>query len=287
MANHLKPEMQVRVLRTLVEGTSVRSVERLTGVHRDTILRLMVRTADGLANLLNETMVNLPCRRLECDELWAFVQKKQRQVTPEDSRSVGDAWTWVAFDADTKLVPTFLTGKRDEAAVTAFIADLEWRLAEKVQISTDGLKMYVGAIGESFLGRNRKGVDYAQIIKTYEAEAAGPGRYSPPKVTGTVKTPIFGQPLKDQVSTSYVERNNLNIRMGVRRFTRLTNAFSKKLENHGAHVALWFAYYNFVKVHGTIETTPAVAAGVTDHEWSMEELIEAAKVRACKLTTAE
>jgi IS1 family transposase len=278
MANHLKPEKLNQVMHSLVEGVSVRSTERMTGVHRDTILKHLVRIGNGCANLLNETMVDLTCRRLELDELWAFIQKKNRHMTDDDPLSYGDTWTWVAFDSDTKLVPTFMTGKRNEVAAQAFITDLEARLRDKVQLSTDGLKMYVPAIGAAFLPK--KGVDYASIIKTYEPEAAGPGRYSPPKVTGSVKTPIFGKPLKDWVSTSGVERNNLNVRMGVRRFTRLTNAFSKKLENHGAAVALWFAYYNLVRVHGTVETTPAVAAGVSKHEWKLAELIEAASAKA-------
>lgn len=238
----------------------------------------MVKVGTGCAALIDEEMRDLTCKRIECDELWAYVGKHQKYVTSEDSPSVGDAWTWVAIDSDSKLIPTFLTGKRNEAAVNAFIADLESRLRDKVQISTDGLKMYVNAIGKSFLPR--KGVDYAQIIKTYEGEAEMPGRYAPPKVTGTVKTPVFGQPRTDWVSTSFVERSNLSIRMGLRRFTRLTNAHSKKLANHGAAVALYFAYYNFVKVHSTVETTPAVAAGVAKHEWSMKELIEVAKAKA-------
>lgn len=274
MSNNLKFDKQVRVMHSLVEGMSVRSTERMTGVHRDTILRLMVRIGNGCANLLDEKMRDLGCRRLELDELWAFVGKKQRHVTTDDSYTLGDTWTYVAVDAESKLVPSFITGKRDEAATNAFVRDLARRCRERVQITTDGLKMYIGPIGTHF---PLPGTDYASIVKTYEAEPVGPGRYSPPKVTGTVKTPIFGEPVEEWVSTSYVERNNLNIRMGVRRFTRLTNAFSKKLENHGAHVAVWFAFYNFVRVHRTVRTTPAVAAGVMDQEWTLPELIEVAK----------
>jgi IS1 family transposase len=278
MANILKQELQVRVIHSLVEGLSVRSTERMTGVHRDTILRLMRRVGTGCVHLIHEHMQNLACKRIECDELWAFVGKKQRHVTKDDSPAVGDAWTFVALDSDSKLIPTFMTGKRNEAAAQAFVDDLESRLAHEVQISTDGLKLYVNAIGRAFLPR--KGVDYAQIIKTYESEAEMPGRYSPPKVTGTVKTPVFGSPVKAWVSTSYVERSNLTVRMSLRRFTRLTNGHSKKLENHGAALAVFFAHYNFSRIHSTVETTPAVAAGVSKHEWTLPELIEAATAKA-------
>jgi IS1 family transposase len=248
----------------------------MTGVHRDTILRLMVRAGNGCANLISERMVDLPCKRLELDELWAYVQKKQRHVDPsvDDASRLGDTWTYVAICSDTKIVPSFMTGKRNARTTDAFIRTLAPRMRWRVQISTDALKYYIAPIGTYF---PLPGTDYAQIVKTYEAEPVGPGRYSPPKVTGTVKTPIFGEPIEELASTAYVERNNLNIRMGVRRFTRLTNAFSKKLENHGAHVALYFAHYNFVRVHTTLGTTPAVAAGVADHEWELPELIETAK----------
>jgi IS1 family transposase len=270
--NVLPREKQIAILSHLVEGSSVRSTERLVGVCREAVLRLLVRVGGGAANLLDETMRDLPCVRLELDELWAFVGKKQRHVREGDSADMGDTWTYVAICADTKLVPSFLTGKRNDATTRVFVADLAKRMKSHVQISTDGLRSYVGAIDDSF-GRT---VDYAQVTKTYEAEPIGPGRYSPPKVTGVDKTPIFGSPVEELVSTSYVERNNLNIRMGTRRFTRLTNAHSKKLENHGAAVALWFAYYNFVRIHSTLRCTPAMAAGVTSTVWSMDELLDAA-----------
>jgi len=185
---------------------------------------------------------------------------------------VGDTWTYVATDAETKLVPTFLVGKRDATNTDAFIADVAARLRDRVQISTDGLRLYVSAIARAFDGE----VDYAQIVKSYEAEAIGPGRYSPPKVTSTEKTPIIGEPVAELVSTSYAERNNLNIRMGVRRYTRLTNAFSKKIENHTAATALHFAHYNFVRQHKTLRVTPAMAAGVAKTMWSVDNLVAAA-----------
>jgi IS1 family transposase len=257
----------------LVEGCSVRSTERFTGVHRDTIIRFMVRVGNGCANLLDETMVDLPCTRLELDELWAFVGKKQRNVTERDGFDKGDAWTFVAIDSDTKLVPSFLVGKRDEECTRAFVEDVARRMRNRVQVTTDGLRTYVAPIGDAF---KETGVDYAQLHKVFEAEAMGPGRYSPPKVTGTEKTPIFGAPISELVSTSFVERQNLTVRMGVRRYTRLTNAFSKKLENHGAATALHFAHYNFVRVHKTLRCTPAMAAGVSSTVWDMNELIDAA-----------
>jgi IS1 family transposase len=274
MSNMLPRPKQLAVLNALVEGVSVRGTERMTGVCREAILSLLVRVGEGCATLLDETMRDLTCERLEIDELWAFVQKKQRNVKKdEDASRVGDTWTYVAIDATTKLVPCFLTGKRNAQTTNTFIADLAARLRYRVQISTDGLRMYVDAIGGAFADR---GVDYAQIVKEYEAEAAGPGRYSPPKVTSTAKTPIFGAPVAELVSTSYVERQNLTMRMQIRRFTRLTNGHSKKLENHGAAIALHFAHYNFARIHSTLRVTPAMAAGLSSTVWSMDDLLDAA-----------
>jgi IS1 family transposase len=274
MSNVLLRSKQLAVLSALVEGVSIRGTERLTGVSREAILSLLMRVGEGCAVLLDETLRDLPCERLEIDELWAFVQKKQRHVMETDDASrVGDTWTYVAIDATTKLVPCFLTGKRNAQTTNAFITDLAARLRYRVQISTDGLRMYVDAIGGAFADR---GVDYAQIVKEYEAEAAGPGRYSPPKVTSTEKTPIFGEPVAELVSTSFVERQNLTMRMQIRRFTRLTNAHSKKLENHGAAVALHFAHYNFARIHSTLRCTPAMAAGIASTVWSIDELLDAA-----------
>lgn len=238
-----------------------------------TVGTLLTRVGNGCADLLDRTMVNLDCDRLEIDELWAFVGKKQRHVTAKDDATrVGDTWTFVAVDAETKLVPSFLVGKRDAASTQAFIADVAARLKNRVQISTDGLRTYIEPIRKEFA---ELGVDYAQLSKTYEAEATSPGRYSPPKVTGTEKTPIFGEPVAELVSTSYVERQNLTVRMGVRRYTRLTNAFSKKLENHVAATALHFAHYNFARRHQTLRVSPAMAAGVSATLWSVDDLLNA------------
>ena len=276
MANNLRTEKKLAVLAALTEGCSVRSTERLTGVHHDTICRLLARVGDGCANLLDGRMRDLGCERLEMDELWSFVAKKQSHVTNSDDNTVGDMWTYVAIDAESKLIPSFLVGKRDAGNTNMFVADVASRLRNRVQLSTDGLRQYIEAVHRSF-GEN---VDYATIVKSHEANAIGAGRYSPPKVSSTEKTPIFGQPVAELVSTSYVERSNLSMRMGMRRFTRLTNAFSKKYENHVAAVALYLAHYNFVRQHRTIRTTPAMAAGVENTMWSMGDLLSAAEARA-------
>ncbi|MGA2447041.1 MAG: IS1 family transposase [Polyangiaceae bacterium] len=274
MANVLPRSKQVAVISALVEGCSLRSTARMTGVDRETVGTLLLRVGDGCANLLDDTMRDLPCTRLEIDELWAFVGKKQRNVKPTDAAwRTGDMWTYLATDAETKLVPSFMVGKRNEETTNAFIKDVASRVRTRIQISTDGLRTYIDAIRDAY-GAN--GADYAQVTKSYEGEPMGPGRYSPPRVTGVTKTPIFGKPVEEFVSTSYAERNNLNVRMGVRRYTRLTNAFSKKLENHGAATALHFAYYNFVRVHKTLRTSPAMAAGVSETLWDTNDLLDAA-----------
>lgn len=269
--NKLKPELQVTVLNALVEGASIRSVERMTGVHRDTIMRLLLRVGDRCEIILDETMRDLTCKRLEVDELWCFVGKKQRHVgLTDDPSKVGAFWTFVALDADTKLVPTYAVGKRDAYTATAFMCDLASRLSNRVQLTSDALGAYVAAVEAGFGGQ----VDYGQVVKAYEAEPIGPGRYSPPKVVSTERFAVVGHPDTDKLSTSYVERANLTMRMSMRRFTRLTNGFSKRVENLQAAVALHFAWYNLIRHHSTIKTTPAVAAGVADRPWSMYDLVE-------------
>ena len=279
MANVLKREKQERVIAALVEGSSVRSTERMTGVHRDTIIRLMKRVGAGCEALMDSELRDLGCRRIQVDEIWAYVQKKQRHSQPKDDASqVGDFWTFVAIDADTKLVPNFKVGKRDARTAQAFIDDLASRLSGRVQVSADALSAYVGAIDLAF-GTD---VDFGQIVKSYEAEPIGPGRYSPPRVVATDKRAVWGNPDPDHISTSYVERQNLTMRMSIRRLTRLTNAFSKRVENLQAAVALHFGHYNFVRTHrtltsnqGGLHTTPAMAAGVVDRPWTVGELLEA------------
>lgn len=269
--NRLSIEEQTTAISALAEGVSIRSVERMTGIHRDTIMRLMVRVGEACADLLDRKMQNLPCKRIEVDEVWTFVGKKQRHVQAEDDiNTIGDFWTWVAFDPDTKIVPSFKVGKRDSETAQAFIHDLAYRLNNRIQLDSDGLSLYVEAVERVF----GSAVSYAQIVKAYEAEPIGPGRYSPPAVISVEKTAIVGHPDLAKAGTSYVERQNLTMRMHIRRLTRLTNAFSKKVDNLKAAVALHFAYYNLVKRHGSLRMTPAMAANVTDDFWTVQQLIE-------------
>lgn len=272
--NRLPIETQERVIAALVEGSSIRSVERMTGVHRDTVMRLGVRVGQASGEAMDAMMRNLHCVRLEIDEVWAYVGKKDKQVTTDDDQSqVGSFWTWVAMDADTKLVPTWLVSKRDSFAAREFMTDLASRLRNRPQISTDGLRLYVEAVEEAFGGN----VDWATVVKTYEGEPLGEGRYSPPKVSSVAKTRMVGNPKMGKASTSYIERSNLDLRMGQRRFTRLTNAFSKKPENLAAAVALHYAHHNMVRKHGTLKTTPAVAAGIARRAWTVRDLVELAQ----------
>jgi len=280
MANHLKREKQLAVLAALVEGNSIRSTERLTGVHRDTILRLLVRVGRGCRGLLDGLMRDLALTSVQCDEIWTYVAKKEKHATPAEklTGAAGDQFVYVALDRDTKLVPSWQVGRRTQATTTAFMRDLHSRIRitrrNWIELSTDGFTMYEPAIVETF-GRQ---VHYGQVIKIYSSGNAGRGRYSPPVVSAVRYEIISGYP--EQTTTSHCERQNLQIRMQVRRFTRLTNAFSKKLANLEAAVALHFAYYNLCQRHGTIGTTPAVRAGVTDHEWTIEELLNAATAGA-------
>jgi IS1 family transposase len=270
--NRLSIDRQAQIIHALVEGNSIRSVERMTDTHRDTVMRLMVKVGNGCAALMDNEMRNLSCQRIQVDEIWAYVQKKQRLVTDLDDRArVGDQWTFVALDPDTKIVPAYRVGKRDLPTASAFLADLSERLTNRIQLSSDGLRAYVDATEQAF-GAD---VDYGQIVKIYDAEPVGAGRYSPPHVVKVDKTAIVGKPDQKHISTSLVERQNLTMRMCMRRFTRLTNAFSKKVENLQAAVGLHFGYYNFVRIHRTLRVTPAMAAGVTNHLWTMEDLIAA------------
>jgi IS1 family transposase len=270
--NRLSLGRRTQIINCLVEGNSIRSTERMTDTHRDTVMRLGVEVGTGCAKLMDERMRELPCKRLQIDEIWAYVGKKQRQVTPQDDMSrVGDQWTFVALDPETKIVPAFRIGKRDSRTATAFMTDLSERLSNRIQLSSDALAAYVDATEHAF-GAD---VDYGQVIKFYEAEPIGPGRYSPPHVVRAEKHIIAGAPDRAHISTSMIERQNLTMRMSMRRFTRLTNAFSKKVENLQAAVGLHFAHYNFVRLHSSLRTTPAMAAGVDNRLWSLEDLIEA------------
>lgn len=269
--NRLNLDRRTQIVSALVEGNSIRSTERMTGVHRDTIMRLLVEVGTGCADLMDEKMRELPCRRVQVDEIWSYVGKKQRQLKPEDDRArVGDQWAFVAIDAETKLVPSYLVGKRTSVCANVFMRDLSMRLANRVQLSSDAMDAYADAVERAFGAE----VDYGQAVKFYEAEPTGPGRYSPPKVVDIERSVVVGSPLQAHISTSIIERQNLTMRMSMRRFTRLTNGFSKKIENMKAAVSLHFAHYNFVRQHKSLRMTPAMAAGVEKSLWTVEELVE-------------
>jgi len=269
--NKLSPERRAAVIRCLVEGNSIRSTVRITGAAKNTVTKLLVELGHACWEYQNQTLRGLSSKHVQCDEIWSFVGCKEKNL-PEAKRGdfgVGDVWTWTAMDADSKLMICWQVGERDAAAAYDLISDLESRLANRVQLTTDGLKMYLTAI-EEVLGAD---IDYAMLVKLYGSDAEGEKRYSPPVSIGPERTPIMGRPDPKHISTRYVERQDLTVRMGLRRFTRLANAFSKKLENHACAVSLHFMYYNFARVHQTLKTSPAVAAGVTDHVWSVEEMV--------------
>ena len=271
MANVLSVDKKIAVIGALAEGSSIRSIERITGVHRDTIMRLGVKVGQGCTALMDAKMRNLSCKRLEMDEIWGFVGKKERNVHQGDSLEIGSVWTWCVIDADTKLVPAFMVGDRSHYTANAFVEDVAKRMAYKVQLSTDGYHSYAEAVRRSF-GQN---VDYGQIVKVYGTMAFGERRYSTSGVLSSEKSVKIGRPDVDLISTSYVERLNATTRLHMRRLTRLTLAFSKKRENFEAAVGLHFAYYNFVKRHNTLRCTPAMAAGVTGTQWKVGDLVEA------------
>ena len=275
MANVLGIEKQVSAISALAEGVSIRSVERMTGIHRDTIMRLGIRVGEACASMMDSKMQNLDCRVLQLDEIWGFVGMKQKHATPQDRRDGrGDVWTFVAIDAESRMVPCYFVGKRDSYHATCFVEDLASRLSARPQISTDGLSAYREAVERGFGAE----VDYGQVIKIYkEPEIVEQRRYSPPVCIEAKKYAVYGEPDRLLISTSYVERQNLTMRMHCRRLTRLTNAFSKKLENFKAAVGLHFGYYNFVKVHSSLRVTPAMAGGVTDRLWTVRELVELSK----------
>lgn len=272
MANKLDTEKKTTAVAMLCEGNSIRSIERMTGVHRDTIMRLGVRMGEGCQRIMNEKMRNLNSRLIQVDEVWGFIGMKKKTARRKNIRgAVGDVWTWVAIDAETKLVPTFAVGDRSQYMANSFIEDLASRLTHRVQISSDALRHYQGAIERGF-GCD---ADYGSIIKTYgHTELEEQRRYSPPEVVSIERVPVQGTPIIDLISTSYVEKQNHTLRMHCRRLSRLTNAFSKKFENFKAAVALHYAYYNFVKFNGAIRCTPAMAAGVSNSPWTVRELVE-------------
>jgi IS1 family transposase len=270
--NRLPLDDRVRILAALVEGNSVRGTCRMTGAAKGTVLRLLAEVGDACSAYMDEVMRGLRCERLQLDEMWSFCHAKAKNVPAErrGEDGIGDMWTWVAIDADTKLVPTFLLGKRDTYSANEFIRDLANRLGpQRVQITTDGFGAYRSAIAREFFGR----VDYAQCVKEFGLDdKESERRYSPSVVTAICTTVIVGNPDLRHANTSYIERQNLTLRMGQRRFTRLTNAFSKKAENLARSLALHYMHYNFCRKHMTIRTTPAIAAGLTDRLWTLHDL---------------
>jgi IS1 family transposase len=267
----LQREKQVTALAALSEGASIRSVERLTGSHRDTITRLMVRAGVAAQAFMDRSMRNLSCRSIQLDEQWTFVAKKQRWVKAWEDRSrMGDFWIWSAIDADSRAVPSFRLGKRDGANANAFLRDVASRLKNRVQVSADGLHLYVEAVEQGFGGE----CDFGSIVKSYEAEPIGAGRYSPPRVKSVDRSAIVGNPNPKLISTSYVERLHLLNRMRCRRLTRLVDAFSRKVENLEAAVGLHYFVYNYVRRHGAHKLTPAQAIGVERDPLSLNDLLD-------------
>lgn len=274
MANVLSNSDRAAVVAALVEGNSIRATSRMTGVARNTVTKLLLDLAGVCAAYSDEHLVNLPCQRLQVDEIWEFCYAKAKNV-PADKKGkfgYGDVWTFVAIDAATKLVPSWLVGSRDTGSATALLQDLQPRLAGRVQLTTDGLKAYLSAVEDAFGGD----VDFAMLNKIYAAPPNGPEtRYSPAECIGCEKRRIVGDPDPKHVSTSYIERQNLTMRMSMRRFTRLTNGFSKKVENHIAACALHFFHYNWCRPHMSLKgKTPCQAAGVTEKRWTVADLIQ-------------
>lgn len=269
--NCLSTPDRVRVVAALVEGCSIRSTVRMTGVAKNTIVKLLANLGTACAAYHDEKVRGLTCKRIQCDEIWAFCYAKQKNV-PEDKKGTfgyGDVWTWTGIDADTKLIVSYMLGRRDATYANAFMQDVAERVVNRIQLTTDGLRSYLDAVYNAF----GSDIDYAMLIKVYGPDTSGAGRYSPPVVKSVTTDVHCGTPEPKGVSTSFIERQNLSMRMGMRRFTRLTNAFSKKLENHEHNVALYFMHYNFCRVHQTLRVTPAMEAGLADHVWEIEELV--------------
>lgn len=269
--NKLPLAKRCQIIAALVEGSSLRSTARMVGVSLNTVTKLLVDVGHACAAYQHVALRDLPCRRLQVDEIWSFCGMKQRNIPEgrEGEIGIGDVWTFTAIDAETKLVPCWLVGLRDADHAIHFVTDLASRLSNRVQLTTDGHRMYLSAVEEAFGGA----VDYAMLVKIYGRPPADESRYSPAECIGCEQHRIEGNPDPDHISTSFVERQNLTMRMRMRRFTRLTNAFSKKLANHEAAIALHFMHYNFVRRHLTLRMPPALKAGVTDHLWTIEEVV--------------
>lgn len=274
MANKLSNEKRAQILSCLCEGMGINAATRITGVSKNTVLKLLADAGEACAKYQDEAMKNLTCKRIECDEIWSFVGMKQKNVPAEleGTFGFGDVYTWTSIDAETKLVPCWHVGTRDLDSAKEFISDLASRLANRVQLTTDGHKAYIEAVEEAF-GCD---IDFAQLVKTYGNEGQSKSdsrRYSPSEFSGSEKHVKMGNPDMKLISTSYVERQNLTMRMHMRRFTRLTNAFSKKLENHMHAISLYFMHYNFVRIHKSLRVTPAMAAGVSATLWEISDIV--------------
>jgi len=271
--NKLSTEKRRQVVAALVEGNGVRATVRMTGVSKNTIAKLLVDLGAACAEYLDKSLVNLNSKRIQCDEIWSFCYAKEKNVAAAKAApsGAGAVWTWTALDPDSKLMVSWFVADRSAEAATWLLEDVQARIKSRIQLTTDGLPSYLPAVAQVF-GID---VDFAQLVKLYGAEAptTPERRYGPAACLGAVKTPIEGRPDPDHISTSYVERQNLNMRMGMRRFTRLTNAFSKKIENHCHSLALYFLYYNFVRIHKSLRTTPAMAARVTNRLWEVEDIV--------------
>jgi IS1 family transposase len=268
--NRLTKEQRTKIIAALVEGNSLRATARMCDVVFNTVLKLLPEIGRACLQYQDKALRNLTCKRIQCDEIWTFCYAKEKNV-PADKKGqfgYGDIWTWVAIDADTKLVPSFMVGTRGSQTAKAFMDDLASRLANRVQLTTDGHRVYLNAV-ESAFGSD---IDYAMLVKLYGNDAEAETRYSPAECIGCREIGITGRPDPKHISTSYVERQNLTMRMSMRRFTRLTNGFSKKVENHIYHVALHYMHYNFCRIHKSLRVTPAMEAGISDHVWTVEEI---------------
>ena len=279
--NKLPMKARTLILSMLCEGQSMRATARLADVSFNTVAKLLIDAGKVCADLHDELVQGVTANRVQCDEIWSFTYAKQKNVATAKAapQVAGDTWTWTALDADSKLIVSSMVGGRDAEYANAFMDDVASRLANRVQMTTDGHKAYLEAVEGSF-GAD---IDYAQLIKVYgNAPETFKGRYSPADCTGIVKRTVEGQPEEKHISTSFVERQNLTMRMQMRRFTRLTNAFSKKLENHMHMVALYTVWYNFIRVHKTLRVTPAMEAGLSETVWDMEDLVQIMDERAPK-----
>ena len=269
--DYLKEKRGIMAIKLLVEGCSIRSIERLTGIRRDTVIDLLLIAGERCERLMDRMIQDVPVRDVQADEIWSFIGKKQKHMTLDDHETLGDSYTWVAIEARTKLILAFLVGKRTSNDASEFTRKLRRATSAKqrFQLTTDGLQAYIPAVDLNLSDR----CDYAQLIKIYASPREGEQRYSPGEVVQTVQVVISGNPNPNRICTSHIERQNLTMRMQIRRLTRLTNAFSKKYESHKAAIALHFAYYNFCKLHQTLRITPAMEAGITERVWSIAELL--------------